>query len=52
MVYEQARRAAAEAGEGYGRKPGALFVSRLKRAAWFDEVMRGAGRVGTAPLKA
>jgi hypothetical protein len=52
MVYEQARRAAADSAEGFARRPGALFVSRLKRAAWFDEVMRGAGRVGTAPLKA
>ncbi len=41
MVYEQARRAAAESGEGYGHRPGALLVSRLKRARWYDEVMRG-----------
>jgi hypothetical protein len=53
MVYEQARRAAAEAGEGYGRKPGALFVSRLKRAGWYEAVMNAPpSRVGTAPLKA
>jgi hypothetical protein len=38
MVYEQARRAAAESGEGFGRRPGAVLVSRLKRARWWDEV--------------
>ncbi len=52
VVYEQARRAAVDAQEGFARKPGALFVSRLKRAGWWSEVMRGAGRVGTAPFKA
>lgn len=39
VVYEQARRAAAESSEGYGRRPGALLVSRLKRASWWGEVM-------------
>lgn len=38
MVYEQARRARSDALEGYGRKPGALFVSRLKAAPWWSEI--------------
>lgn len=41
QVYEQARRAAADAQEGFARRPGALFTSRLKQASWWDEVMRG-----------
>jgi DNA-binding transcriptional ArsR family regulator len=49
VVYEQARRAAAESGEGYGRKPGALLVSRLKRARWYEEAMNAPpSRVGSA----
>ncbi len=39
QVYEQARRARSDAAEGFARKPGALFVSRLKGAPWWDEVM-------------
>jgi DNA-binding transcriptional ArsR family regulator len=51
-VYEQARRAAADSAEGFARRPGALFTARLKRAAWFDEVMRAPPvRVG-GPLTA
>jgi hypothetical protein len=50
-VYEQARRAAAESAEGYGRKPGALLVSRLKRAGWWREVM-AAPPVGARPVEA
>jgi hypothetical protein len=46
MVYEQARRARVDAAEGFARRPGALFVSRLKGAAWWDEVVRASGRVG------
>ena len=38
VVYEQARRARADAREGYGRKPGALFVSRLRGAPWWSEI--------------
>ncbi len=49
QVYEQARRARADATEGFARKPGALFTSRLKGAPWFDEVMRASGRVGVRP---
>jgi hypothetical protein len=37
-VYEQARRARVDAAEGFARKPGALFVSRLKGAPWWAEV--------------
>jgi hypothetical protein len=45
-----AARARTDALEGFARKPGALFVSRLKVAPWFDEVMRGPPtRVGSAP---
>ena len=47
-VYEQARRARADASEGFARKPGALFVSRLKGAPWWNEVRRCPQiRVGT-----
>jgi hypothetical protein len=49
QVYEMARRARADATEGFARKPGALFTSRLKGAPWFDEVMRASGRVGVRP---
>jgi DNA-binding transcriptional ArsR family regulator len=53
VVYEQARRAAVDAQEGFARRPGALLVSRLKGAPWWDEVMRGPPvRVGARPLKA
>jgi hypothetical protein len=49
-VYEQARRAAVDAQEGFARKPGALFVSRLKGAAWWDDLRRVPHvRVGTKP---
>ncbi len=46
MVYEQARRARVDAAEGFARRPGALFVSRLKGSPWWDEVARASGRVG------
>ncbi len=49
-VYEQARRAAVDAQEGFARKPGALFVSRLKGAPWWGEVWAAPPkRVGTLP---
>jgi hypothetical protein len=51
-VYLAAQRAAVDSAEGFARKPGALFVSRLKAAPWWVEVMRGAGRVGGRPLTA
>ncbi len=50
QVYEQARRARADVVEGYARGGGgALFVSRLKAAAWWDELARASGRVGSRP---
>ncbi len=53
QVYEQACRARTDASEGFARRPGALFVSRLKAAPWWDEVIRQAPtRVGARPLKA
>ncbi len=48
-VYEQARRAAVDSQEGFARKPGALLVSRLKAAPWWDELARASGRVGVRP---
>ncbi len=50
-VYEMARRASVDAQEGFARKPGALFTSRLKGAPWWDELQRcPAHRVGSAPM--
>jgi DNA-binding transcriptional ArsR family regulator len=49
-VYLVAQRASVDAQEGFARRPGALFTSRLKGATWFEEVMRCAGRVGPAPV--
>jgi hypothetical protein len=51
-VYLAAQRAAVDVQEGFARRAGALFVSRLKRAAWWDEVARAAGPVGARPLEA
>jgi hypothetical protein len=53
QVYEQARRARADAAEGFARRPGALFVSRLRRAGWWSEVMNAPPtRVGARPARA
>jgi hypothetical protein len=41
QVYLMAQRARTDSLEGFARRPGALFTSRLKQAPWFDEVMRG-----------
>jgi len=50
-VYEMARRASVDAQEGFARKPGALFTSRLKGAPWWDELQRcPAYRVGAVPM--
>ena len=50
MVYEQVRRAQADAREGFARKAGALFVSRLKAGPWWDEISRVPQvRVGKRP---
>jgi hypothetical protein len=52
-VYLAAQRAAVDAAEGFARRPGALFTSRLKAAAWWGEVMRGPPvRVGVRPVEA
>jgi hypothetical protein len=52
-VYLAAQRAAVDSSEGFARKPGALFVSRLARAGWWSEVMNGPPvRVGVRPLEA
>lgn len=51
-VYEGARRARADATEGFARRPGALFVSRLKAGPWWDELRRAHGRVGSRPARA
>jgi hypothetical protein len=40
QVYEQARRARADAAEGFAHRPGALFVSRLKATPWWDDLVR------------
>jgi hypothetical protein len=53
QVYLAAQRARTDNLEGFARKPGAVFVSRLKRAPWWSEVMRGppvrvSGRPGEA----
>ncbi len=49
-VYLAAQRARVDAAEGFARRPGALFVSRMKQASWFDGVMRGPPtRVGSRP---
>ncbi len=50
QVYLMATRARTDTLEGFARRPGALFVSRLKGAPWWDEVMRQPStRVGTLP---
>ncbi len=49
QVYEGARRARADAAEGFARRPGALFVSRLKAGPHWDEMRRASGRVGSRP---
>ncbi len=52
-VYLAAQRAAADSSEGFARKPGALFVSRLARAGWWSETMNGPPvRVGGRALEA
>jgi DNA-binding transcriptional ArsR family regulator len=49
-VYLAAQRARTDAQEGFARRPGALFVSRLKAAPWWDAVMhQPQSRVAAAP---
>ncbi len=53
QVYLAAQRAVTDRTEGFARRAGGLFQSRLKTAAWFDPVMNAPPvRVGTKPLKA
>ncbi len=50
-VYLAAQRAHTDSREGFARRAGALFHSRLKQADWFGEVMAAPPtRVGTAPI--
>lgn len=50
-VYLAAQRALTDRSEGFARRAGALFQSRLKTAAWFDPVMNAPPvRVGTKPV--
>lgn len=52
-VYLAAARAQVDVREGFARRGGALFTSRVKGAAWWDELWRGPPvRVGSPPLKA
>jgi hypothetical protein len=52
-VYLAAVRASVDAAEGFARCPGALLVSRLKGAPWWDEVWDAPPvRVGVRPLEA
>jgi hypothetical protein len=49
-AYLAACRAKADFLEGFARRPGALFISRLKGAPWWDDVIRQLPtRVGTLP---
>lgn len=51
-VYMAAQRAAVDASEGFARRPGALFVSRLKQAPWWSEVWAAPPvRAGVRPLQ-
>ena len=53
MIYEQVRRAQADAREGFARKPGALLISRLKAGLWWDEIKRSPHvKVGERPSSA
>jgi hypothetical protein len=47
-LYLMATRAKIDSLEGFARRPGALFTSRVKQAPWFDEIMNSPPtRVGT-----
>ncbi len=53
QVHLVAQRAAVDAQENFARRAGALFVSRLKAAPWWSEVMNGPPvRVGVRPVEA
>lgn len=50
MIYEGIRRAQTDSREGFAKRPGALFVSRLKAGPWWDEIRRSPRlRVGQKP---
>jgi hypothetical protein len=50
QVYEMARRASIDTEEGFARKPGALFTSRLKQTPWWELVRSlPLHRVGAVP---
>jgi hypothetical protein len=52
-VYLAAQRARTDAREGFAKRAGALFHSRLKKAGWFEAVMNAPPiRVGTKPAEA
>lgn len=52
QVYLMALRARTDRSEGFARRAGALFVSRLKQASWFSEMIGAPPvRVGTPPAK-
>lgn len=52
QVYLQAQRAAVDSREGFARRPGALFVSRIKTAPWWSEMRDGPPlKVGPRPRR-
>lgn len=48
-VHHEARRARADAAEGFARRPGAVFVGRLKTGPHWEALRRASGRVGPRP---
>lgn len=51
QVYLAVTRAAVDRSEGFARRAGALFHSRIKQAPWFQDVMAAPPtRVGTKPV--
>lgn len=52
-IYLAAQRALTDRTEGFAKRSGALFQSRLKAAPWFQDVMTAPpSRVGSKPIKA
>jgi hypothetical protein len=52
-VYLAAQRARTDASEGFAKRAGALFHSRLKKGAWFEAVTNAPPvRIGTKPAEA
>jgi hypothetical protein len=53
QVYLAAQRARTDASEGFAKRAGALFHSRLKKAGWFEAVMLAPPiKVGIKPAEA